>query len=148
MSGSCQRSILSRFPTLLAVSAAAIMAACGGDGSAPTEPSPASTEPPPAPGPSASLGGILVNTSTTGLDLDEDGYTVALDGTRKRIIADHITISFPDVPTGDHTLKLSGVQDNCAVDGSNPQPVTVLEDNTTRTIFDVTCFPPGGPPQE
>ncbi|MEN8144621.1 MAG: hypothetical protein ABFS14_06670 [Gemmatimonadota bacterium] len=125
-----------------------VLVACA-DVRSPAEPLPVSTgDPSPSPIPTTtSVGDIIVNTATSGL-FEGDGYSVRLDGTRKRIIRDDVTISFPSVSTGQHLLALTDLPGNCTVSGSNPQKVTVVDGATLRWIFDVTCSAPGGPSPE
>ena len=127
---------------------AAGLAACV-DVNSPTNPLPVTVgDPSPAPtATSTAVGGIVVNTSTSGL-FEGDGYSVSLDGTRKRIIRDDVTISFPSVSVGAHSLALVELPGNCTVDGSNPQTVTVFDGVSTNRVFDVTCSEPGGSPPD
>ncbi|MFQ5890338.1 MAG: Ig-like domain-containing protein [Gemmatimonadota bacterium] len=73
------------------------------------------------------------------MDLDRDGYTVTLDGDQSQSMGVNITVVFPSVATGEHSLELSGVRNNCTVSGDNPRTVTLLADSTTQTTFDVSC---------
>src|SRR5213078_4368995 len=60
-------------------------------------------------------GSLTVTTSTTGSDLDPDGYTVTLDGgATSQPIATNGSVSFTG-PAGDHTVALSGMAGNCTV---------------------------------
>jgi hypothetical protein len=88
-------------------------------------------------------GSLTVNTSTTGSDLDPDGYTVTIDGSFSQPIATNGSVTFTG-PSGDHTLALSGVAANCTVSGANPRTVNVPANTTTTTTFSVTCAPTGG----
>ena len=66
-------------------------------------------------------GSISVATSTTGHDLDPDGYTCRLDGgARSRSIGINETEVMADIVAGDHSVELSDVADNCTVGGDNP----------------------------
>src|SRR5947207_1062063 len=70
-------------------------------------------------------GSLTVTTSTTGSDLDPDGYTVTLDGgATSQPIATNGSVSFTG-PAGDHSVALSGVAANCTVSGANPRTATV-----------------------
>ncbi|MEE9207619.1 MAG: hypothetical protein V3U67_04475 [Gemmatimonadota bacterium] len=121
----------------------AVLTACG-NVNTPTEPLPVAVgESTPAPtATSTAVGEIVVNTSTSGL-FEGAGFSVTLDGNRKRIIRDDVTISFPSVSVGDHSLALTALPANCTVEGSNPQRVTVLDGVSSRRVFDVTCSAPG-----
>jgi hypothetical protein len=98
--------------------------------------------PPPPPPP----GNLTISTSTTGANLDPDGYAVALDGGTSSPIGINTNITVSSVAAGDHSLSLSGVASNCAVTGANPRTVTVPPGGTAQTSFAITCAapPPGG----
>jgi len=86
-----------------------------------------------------SNGSLTVTTSTTGSNLDPDGYTVVVDGgAASQPIPDNGSVTFTG-PAGDHTVGLSGVAANCTVSGANPRTVTVPAGGTTSTTFAVTC---------
>src|SRR5467141_2284975 len=63
------------------------------------------------PGPDS--GDIQVIVSTTGTDLDPDGYAIALDGATARPIPVNGTLTLSGLSTGSHTVALSGVAPNC-----------------------------------
>ena len=88
---------------------------------------------PPAPG------DLTVSTTTTGSDLDPDGYTVTVDGNRSQAIATNGSVTFSGLSAGDHTVALSGVAGNCSVSGANPQTVSVPAGGTASTTFSVSC---------
>ena len=56
-----------------------------------------------------STGNVQVSASTTGADLDPDGYTVAVDGGAGRSLAVNGTVTFSQLSAGDHTVTLSGI---------------------------------------
>src|SRR6059058_1874198 len=72
-----------------------------------------------------SQGDVYVSTSTTGVDLDPDGFT------------------FTGVAAGSHTVALSGIAGNCSVTNANPQTVTVTAGATTGAPFSLSCAPTG-----
>ena len=105
-----------------------IFGACGGnDSESPTEPQP--SEP--------STGAVSVQANTTGDTLDQDGYTVTLDGTDESLGVDG-SVLYSGLDEGDHTAELSGLQKNCTP-GSSTQSVTVTAGDTTSMSFDVSC---------
>src|SRR5213079_1776978 len=61
-------------------------------------------------------GSLTVTTSTTGSNLDPDGYTITIDGSFSQPIGTNASVTFTG-PSGDHTLALSGVASNCSVSG-------------------------------
>src|SRR6266550_1709215 len=90
-------------------------------------------------------GGLTVTTSTTGFNLDPDGYTVTIDGTNSQPIATNGSVSVT-APAGANPVALSGVAANCTVSGENPQTVPVSAGGAATTTFAVTCGAP--PPAE
>jgi hypothetical protein len=88
-------------------------------------------------------GTLTVNTSTTGSDLDPDGYTVTVDGATSQAVATNGNVPFTE-PAGDHSVALSGIAGNCTVSGANPRTVTVPAGGAATTTFDVSCTTPGG----
>src|SRR6266516_95218 len=84
-------------------------------------------------------GAAHVTVTTTGIDLDADGYTVTLDGEPQRTVAARDAITFPQLPTGTHTVELIGLTVNCVVSGDNPRTVTVARGATTEVAFAVRC---------
>lgn len=92
---------------------------------------------PPAPG------DLEVNTSTTGDNLDADGYTVAVQGQTSQAVGINSSVTFNDLPPGNYQVTLQGEAGNCTVSGSNPRAVNVPSGGTGSTTFDVACT---GPP--
>src|SRR5690349_5666251 len=87
----------------------------------------------------ATTGSLSVTTSTSGSNLDPDGYTVALDGGAGQPIGINATFSFNGISTGNHTVTLSGVAANCTVGGGTSQTATVTSGQTASVTFSVTC---------
>jgi TolB protein len=81
------------------------------------------------------------NAATADASLDPDGYVVRVDGVDSRHIELSGTVTFDDMPIGDHTVDLDGLQINCTTK-PNPATVTVAADNTAEVSFEVTCWPP------
>src|SRR5947199_288635 len=88
---------------------------------------------------SATSGSLAVTTSTTGSNVDPDGYTVTVDGNRSQAIATNGSVTFSGLSAGDHTVALSGVAGNCSVSGPNPQTVSVPAGATASMTFSVSC---------
>ena len=84
-------------------------------------------------------GDIEVVTSTTGTDLDPDGYRFTIDGGSPLTIGINETVTITDLVEGDHTIQISGVASNCSVTGANPLTVTVGQGTTSVARFDITC---------
>jgi len=92
-------------------------------------------------------GGVQVAASTSGADLDADGYTVTLDvGDSTHLtgavapIAVNGTVTFSELSPGSHSLLLDGAAGNCPVVGANPRTVFVTAGQTMRITFQVTCL--------
>jgi len=93
--------------------------------------------------PPPTTGDLTVTTSTTGTDLDPDGYTVTLDGSTNQSIGsnDATGVTFPNLPAGSHSVALSGVASNCTVSGGTSHGVTIVAGQPNSTAFSVTCTP-------
>lgn len=90
----------------------------------------------------ASVGSLVVGTSTTGVDLDPDGYTITVDGASQPA-ATNGNVWFTGLATGSHTVVLSGAAPNCTLSGANPQTGTVTAGGMTSVTFSVSCAPTG-----
>jgi TolB protein len=111
------------------------LVACGGDGS-PTDPNGNGNGP--------DLGSIQVTASTTN-NLDPNGYEVTVDGSSVAMVEVNGSVTISDVSAGNHTVSLTGIAPNCALDGQAAQTVSVSKGNTTTATYSVTCTdPPGG----
>jgi len=88
---------------------------------------------------SATTGNLTVSTSTTGSNLDPDGYTVTVDGGESQTVASNGSVTFTGLSAGSHSVQLTGVAGNCTVSGANPQTVNVPSGGTASTTFTVTC---------
>src|SRR5213082_1406911 len=91
------------------------------------------TAPPPQ------TGNLTVSTSTSGSNVDADGYTVTVDGNASRSIGTNGSVTFTDLSAGNHTVALSGVAANCTVSGGTSRTVSVQAGGTTSTEFSVSC---------
>jgi hypothetical protein len=87
-------------------------------------------------------GNLNVTVSTSGVNLDPDGYTVNLDGANPRAIPiNGGIVAYTDVTAGSHSVTLTGMAANCSVSGGNPRDVSVPSGGTASTAFAVTCEP-------
>jgi hypothetical protein len=86
-------------------------------------------------------GALTVTTSTTGSNLDPDGYTVTVDGTASQLIPVNGSATFT-VPAGANPVALAGVASNCTVAGGNTSTATVPAGGTGTTTFAVSCAVP------
>ena len=116
-----------RYPGRRRVLAAlvALVPACGGgDGGGLTEPT---------------TGAVQVTTSTTGAELDPDGYMVTLDDVARLQIGAAASRILDELDPGTHRLGLTGLSSSCAVQGDNPRTVTVVAGETAAETFEVAC---------
>ena len=94
---------------------------------------------------SPDVGGLRVSASTTGTDLDPDGYEVRIDGSQARSLGINGQVLYTGLTSGPHQLSIEGIADNCALSGSNPRTVNVEFDQTTNVGLSVVCEPIPGP---
>jgi hypothetical protein len=87
----------------------------------------------------SSDGRIEVFVSTTGTDPDADGFSVTVDGGAARLVAPGGSIVLDRLSEGSHSVLLSGLAENCRVEGSNPRSVVVGPDGRADVAFDVRC---------
>lgn len=96
--------------------------ACGGDG-----------------GTDVVLPPLRIATTTTGVEVDPDGYNVSIDGQAPQLVGPNATLIIDRLAEGQHTVELTGIAGNCAVGGQNPQAVSVLSGSTASLSFEITC---------
>ena len=87
----------------------------------------------------SSDGRIEVSVSTDGSDVDTDGFSVTVDGGTARFVVAGGSVVLDSVSQGSHSVLLSGLAENCQVDGSNPRSVVVGPDGQADVSFDVHC---------
>jgi hypothetical protein len=90
----------------------------------------------------SSDGRIEVAVSTTGADVDLDGFSVSVDGGVEQFVAPGARVTLAHVAPGSHSVRLSGLAENCHVVGSNPRAVVVGLDGTATMDFEVSCSRP------
>lgn len=82
---------------------------------------------------------LQVSASTSGSDQDSDGYTVTVDDSLTEDIGPEGSATFDSLSDGSHQVELTGVADNCSVQGDNPRDVQVTAGELTTTSYDVSC---------
>jgi hypothetical protein len=90
-------------------------------------------------------GALTVTASTSGAELDPNGYTVTVAGESRALAVDGAT-TFTGIAAGTQSVALSGVAANCTVAGENPREVTVPAGGTATTTFAVNCTATPPPP--
>ena len=89
-------------------------------------------------------GTLEIISSTTGVELDDDGYTVQVDGGAAQPLGPTATLEITDVPSGPHTILLAGASANCAVGGPNPRSISITGGQAASLTFAVACGPTTG----
>jgi hypothetical protein len=89
--------------------------------------------------PPAEAGSLHLTTATQGPDQDSDGYAFAVDGGSTQPVGANAEATLTNLAVGGHTVQLSGVAANCAVQGENPRSVTVTAGGTAQVSFAVSC---------
>jgi hypothetical protein len=84
-------------------------------------------------------GRIEVAVNTSGLDTDADGFSVSVDGATLQFIQSDGTLTVNNLSEGSHSVQLSGLAENCRVDGANPRSVVVTSDGVAQVNFLVRC---------
>lgn len=87
----------------------------------------------------ATSGVVRIATATTGRMLDEDGYTLLIDGNVVQPVGLEGSIDFEGVEPGSHELALDGLAENCRTNGDNPRAIDVVAGDTVSVIFSVEC---------
>jgi len=116
---------LLRWPIPIAL-AAGVGVGCSGDGTDVEVPS------------------LEIRTTTTGTELDPDGYLVAVDTTAPRPMGLVDSLIIDPLPDGPHSVTLEGVADNCAVTGGPTVTATVETGKTATVSYEVVCGPTHG----
>ncbi len=93
--------------------------------------------------PGPTTGAVRLSVTSTGGDLDLDGYNAGLDGGQPQPVPVNGSVVFPGVPTGAHLLALNGVASNCVVIGGISRSATVTGGDTTNVAFAVACVATG-----
>jgi len=92
----------------------------------------------------ASTGALQVTTTTTGADLDPDGYSAIVDGAGGPVVATNGTVTISGLSPGAHSITLTAVAPNCTVTPPNPRSVTIAVGVTTPVTFAVSCTATNG----
>lgn len=85
-----------------------------------------------------SNGSIEVAISTRGPDPDPDGYSLTVDGDQAYVLpaAGSLTLQ---LERGSHSVQVSGLAENCAVEGANPRTIVVGSSSAADITFTVVC---------
>lgn len=84
-------------------------------------------------------GSVRVSLATRGIDLDPDGYSVAVDGGTPRDVGANASVTIAGVPPGSRAVRLDGLAPNCSADGGSDRTVTVNAGSEAVASYRVTC---------
>jgi Tol biopolymer transport system component len=84
-------------------------------------------------------GSIEITTTTTGQDIDPDGYTAAVDAGQSMALGINATVLFSGLSPRSHSVQISGIARNCTVVGQNPRTVTVASEATAQVPVQIIC---------
>jgi len=84
------------------------------------------------------IGDLRVTVSTTGADIDADGYTITV-GSESQPVGANGTVTFTGLPVGGRSVQLGDVAANCTVAGSNSRTVTITAGGTASETYAVAC---------
>ncbi|MEO6056692.1 MAG: LpqB family beta-propeller domain-containing protein [Gemmatimonadales bacterium] len=115
-----------RAPVLTCV-LVALLDACGGESGGSTEPI---------------EGRLEIIASTTGSDLDPDGYVLSVDDGAPQPLPTNGADTVASLSPGIHRVTLTGVAPNCLLGGANPRSVDIPAASTTSLRLDVACSTP------
>ena len=85
------------------------------------------------------LPSLTIRTSTTGVEIDPDGYSLSVDGQPPSAVGVQATLTIDELTDGQHSVELSGLAPNCAVSGANPSSTTIRAGETASVAFAVVC---------
>jgi dipeptidyl aminopeptidase/acylaminoacyl peptidase len=87
-------------------------------------------------------GSLRLITTTSGIDLDADGYSATIRGERSDTTANLATnggVTVATLPPGEFRVALNGLSSNCGLGGTNPRAITVASGGTSEITFDIIC---------
>ena len=92
---------------------------------------------------SRTTGDITVTSATTGVELDTDGYTIAVDGATRGTLGPNGTGTVSSLAPGSHVVGLTGLATNCTT--TTPTRTVIMTAGAVATApFAVVCAPRTG----
>jgi Tol biopolymer transport system component len=85
------------------------------------------------------LGTLDISTVTNGPEPDPDGYAVLVDGVNRGSIDGTGSLLLPWLPVGQRSVQLTGVANNCTVQGGNPRGATLVAGLIEAVDFVIEC---------
>jgi hypothetical protein len=87
--------------------------------------------------------GASVTITTTGLDPDQDGYRIEMDGMDRGFVPSSGS-AFIRANLGSRIIALTGLAPNCALAGPDSQTVTIVAGRVTPVTFAASCTATSG----
>lgn len=88
-------------------------------------------------------GGLNVSVTTSGVNLDLDGYFIDAPIVGRIALPSNGTRAITGVPEGELTLQLQGLSGNCVVQGGSIKKVNIAVGKTAELAFVVQCLESG-----
>jgi hypothetical protein len=82
--------------------------------------------------------GARITTTSTGLDIDPNGFRIVVDGTGRETIGTNQSV-LTRIDPGERTISLTAVAPNCAVEGPSPRAVAIVDHEVASIEFEVVC---------
>jgi YVTN family beta-propeller protein len=109
-------------PAAMLCAGGLILSLLGGCSSGPTEPST-----------------LRLTVTTTGSNVDPDGYTYSLDGNLAAPFGPNESVVVSGLDAGAHDLVVDGVASNCTLVGGTTRTISLAQADTTDIVLSVTC---------
>jgi hypothetical protein len=84
-------------------------------------------------------GAVQISVTTTGDNIDSDGYQVTIDESMSEPVGVNGSVTFSPLQPGNYQVVLSEVASNCAIDGGATRPFVVQAGATTGVAYSVAC---------
>jgi hypothetical protein len=82
--------------------------------------------------------GARITTTTTGLDIDPDGFRIMVDGTDRGTVGSNHSV-LTRLNPGNRTISLTAVASNCTLEGPSSRTVAVLDRQVASVEFELVC---------
>ena len=82
---------------------------------------------------------VWFKTTTTGGDIDADGYWITVDGTIVFPIGPSALFRLAGLDRGTHQLRIEDVAANCTLNGASERQFLVTDDHTPDLVIEVEC---------
>jgi Tol biopolymer transport system component len=92
-----------------------------------------------APGRGGSTGGLALVTTTAGIQPDNDGYTIRVDGNSQGTVGANDSVMVAGIDAGSHAIELADVEFNCATLGQFTRTVAVEDDAEAVVDYSIAC---------